>query len=45
MTRVRTRLYIIASGERVKGARPGMALAQLAALIGTPGVRDCTPNT
>ncbi|MCX5446882.1 AAA domain-containing protein [Streptomyces nigrescens] len=39
VTRVRTRLYIIASGERVKGARPGMALAQLAALIGTPGVR------
>ncbi|MEU3992283.1 AAA domain-containing protein [Streptomyces platensis] len=39
VTRVKTRLYIIASGERVKGARPGMALAQLAALIGTPGVR------
>ncbi|MDT0344476.1 AAA domain-containing protein [Streptomyces litchfieldiae] len=39
VTRVRTRLYIIASGERVRGARPGAALAELAALIGTPGVR------
>ncbi|MFE3591544.1 AAA domain-containing protein [Streptomyces niveus] len=40
VTRVKTRLYVIASGERVKSAEPGTALAQLAALIGTqPGVR------
>ncbi|MEV5980890.1 AAA domain-containing protein [Streptomyces sp. NPDC052114] len=39
VTRVRTRLYVIASGERVSGARPGTALAQLHALVGTPGVR------
>ncbi|GAA3377580.1 hypothetical protein GCM10020367_53790 [Streptomyces sannanensis] len=39
VTRVKTRLYIIAGGERVRGARPGTALAQLAGLIGTPGVR------
>ncbi|MFD8736569.1 AAA domain-containing protein [Streptomyces sp. NPDC059618] len=39
VTRVRTRLYIIASGERVSGARPGTVLAELAAIIGTRGVR------
>ncbi|MEV6671991.1 AAA domain-containing protein [Streptomyces sp. NPDC051162] len=39
VTRVRTRLYIIASGERVRGAKPGTALAELASVIGTPGVR------
>lgn len=39
VTRVRTRLYVIASGERVRGARPGMALAELAAMVGTRGVR------
>ncbi|MFJ8929929.1 AAA domain-containing protein [Streptomyces sp. NPDC102364] len=39
VTRVRTRLYVIASGERVSGARPGTALAELHALVGTPGVR------
>ncbi|WP_329362998.1 AAA domain-containing protein [Streptomyces sp. NBC_01483] len=39
VTRVRTRLYIIASGERVSGARPGTVLAELAAMIGTRGVR------
>ncbi|WP_406049283.1 AAA domain-containing protein [Streptomyces virginiae] len=39
VTRVKTRLYVIASGERVKTAKPGTALAQLAALIGTAGVR------
>ncbi|MDX2936499.1 AAA domain-containing protein [Streptomyces ipomoeae] len=39
VTRVKTRLYVIASGERVSGARPGMALSKLAAMVGTPGVR------
>lgn len=39
VTRVRTRLYVIASGERVRGARPGIALAELAAMVGTRGVR------
>ncbi|MFB6953568.1 AAA domain-containing protein [Streptomyces niveus] len=40
VTRVKTRLYVIASGERVKSAEPGTALGQLAALIGTQlGVR------
>lgn len=38
-TRTKTRLYIIAGGARVKNAKPGTALAQLAALIGSPGVR------
>ncbi|MFC9428070.1 AAA domain-containing protein [Streptomyces sp. NPDC056987] len=33
VTRVKTRLYVIASGERVKNADPGSPLAQLAALI------------
>ncbi|MEU0434484.1 AAA domain-containing protein [Streptomyces sp. NPDC006290] len=39
VTRVRTRLYVIASGQRVSGARPGTALAELDALVGTRGVR------
>ncbi|WP_030371092.1 AAA domain-containing protein [Streptomyces rimosus] len=33
VTRVKTRLYIIASGERVKNAKPGSPFAQLAALV------------
>lgn len=39
VTRVKTRLYIIASGERVSAARPGTVLAQLHAMVGSPGVR------
>ncbi|KMS76664.1 hypothetical protein ACM01_02050 [Streptomyces viridochromogenes] len=39
VTRVRTRLYVIASGQRVSAARPGTALAELDALVGTHGVR------
>jgi hypothetical protein len=38
-TRVQTRLYVIASGERIDRAPRGTAFAGLAALIGTPGVR------
>ncbi|MFE2162611.1 AAA domain-containing protein [Streptomyces lydicus] len=46
VTRVKTRLYVIASGERVKNAKPGTALAQLAALIGTRrGVRVLPAKT
>lgn len=39
VTRVQTRLYVIASGRRLEHAPPGTALAQLHALVGTPGVR------
>ncbi|WP_435973561.1 AAA domain-containing protein [Streptomyces sp. Qhu_M48] len=39
VTRVKTRLYIIGSWERIRGAKAGTALAQLAGMIGTPGVR------
>ncbi|MGX1851673.1 AAA domain-containing protein [Streptomyces sp. NPDC055299] len=46
VTRVKTRLYVIASGERVKNAKPGTALAQLAALIDTRrGVRVLQAKT
>lgn len=38
-TRVRTRLYIIGSWSRISGAKPGTALACLASLVNTPGVR------
>lgn len=39
VTRVQTRLYIIASWQRILAAKPGTAFAQLAARVGTPGVR------
>ncbi|PGH48249.1 AAA domain-containing protein [Streptomyces sp. Ru87] len=39
VTRVQTRLYIIGSAQRVSRARRGTALAQVAGMIGTPGVR------
>ncbi|MGW7082197.1 AAA domain-containing protein [Streptomyces sp. NPDC054871] len=38
-TRVRTRLYVIGSWERISSAKDGKAFTQLAALVGTPGVR------
>ncbi|MFF2538577.1 AAA domain-containing protein [Streptomyces cyaneofuscatus] len=38
-TRARTRLYIIGSWERIQAAKDGRALAHLAALVGTAGVR------
>jgi hypothetical protein len=38
-TRVRTRLYVIGSWERMRAARNGRAFMHLAALVGTPGVR------
>ncbi|MGW1128088.1 AAA domain-containing protein [Streptomyces sp. NPDC002526] len=39
VTRTKTRLYVVAGGARVRNAKPGTALARLAALINTPGVR------
>ncbi|MFE5859067.1 AAA domain-containing protein [Streptomyces virginiae] len=39
VTRTKTRLYVVAGGARVRNAKPGTALARLAALIGSPGVR------
>lgn len=46
VTRVKTRLYVIASGKRVKNAKPGTALAHLAALIDTRrGVRVLQART
>ncbi|MEV2191324.1 AAA domain-containing protein [Streptomyces phaeochromogenes] len=38
-TRVRTRLYVIGSWERISSARDGKAFTHLAAMVGTPGVR------
>ncbi|MBK3559982.1 AAA family ATPase [Streptomyces sp. MBT56] len=39
VTRTKTRLYVVAGGARVRNAKPNTALARLAALIGSPGVR------
>ncbi|MFF4664204.1 AAA domain-containing protein [Streptomyces sp. NPDC001282] len=39
VTRVKTRVYVIASLERLRAAGRATALGQLAAMIGTPGVR------
>ncbi|MBK0372934.1 AAA family ATPase [Streptomyces sp. RB110-1] len=39
VTRTKARLYVVAGGARVKNAEPGTALARLATLIGSPGVR------
>lgn len=39
VTRTKTRLYVVAGGARVRNAKPGTALARLAALIGSRGVR------
>ncbi|MFB6716442.1 AAA domain-containing protein [Streptomyces sp. NPDC056358] len=39
VTRVKTRVYVIASLERLRSADPPTALGQLAAVIGAPGVR------
>lgn len=39
VTRVQTRLYVIASGRRMSRAPEGTALAELHAMVGTPGVR------
>ncbi|PSJ29651.1 hypothetical protein B7P34_06225 [Streptosporangium nondiastaticum] len=39
VTRVKTRLYVIASMERLKAAGAATVLGQVAALIGTPGFR------
>lgn len=39
VTRVQTRLYVIGSWQRIEGAKRGTALAHLAAMVGTPGVR------
>ncbi|WP_431983087.1 AAA domain-containing protein [Streptomyces qinglanensis] len=38
-TRVQTRLYVIGSWERMRTTKDGRALARLAALVGSPGVR------
>ncbi|MGW5214858.1 AAA domain-containing protein [Streptomyces sp. NPDC004051] len=38
-TRVRTRLYVIGSWERIRSAKKGTAFSHLADLVGTPGVR------
>ncbi|MET8829074.1 hypothetical protein ABZX40_16390 [Streptomyces sp. NPDC004610] len=39
VTRTKTRLYVIAGGARVRNAKPGTALARIAALTGSSGVR------
>jgi hypothetical protein len=39
VTRVQTRLYVIGSWQRIAEAKRGTALAHLAAMAGTPGVR------
>lgn len=39
VTRTKTRLYVVAGGARVRNAKPNTALARLATLIGSPGVR------
>ncbi|MEU2023193.1 AAA domain-containing protein [Streptomyces sp. NPDC016469] len=44
VTRTKTRLYVVAGGARVRNAKPGTALARLAALIGCPGVRVLKAN-
>ncbi|MFI7007544.1 AAA domain-containing protein [Streptomyces sp. NPDC050145] len=38
-TRVRTRLYVIGSWERISSAKDGKVFTHLASLVGTPGVR------
>ncbi|MEV6315574.1 AAA domain-containing protein [Streptomyces sp. NPDC051776] len=38
-TRVRTRLYVIGSWERIQAAKDGRAFTHLAAMVGTPGIR------